>query len=625
MNVTCTGCPAKYAVPDEKVRGKKVRITCKHCGTNIVVDGTADANDGVLPKPAAKVALASAPGHGTAPAEAPGSVLVKPPTAAVAEVMFIVGFPDDRQHAHTVSQIVAMYSAGQIDDEALVWKDGMADWLSPFDVPELAAAFRAKNVAPRAGSPALSPMVEEEATLVVRSPLDDPEVAAAIAAAKAPAAVAAPTPAAPTPAAPTPAAPTPAAPTPAAPTPVAVAAPDAAADAAPGPAPVATGAGAMKPAEEPMFGRSAAARRVEKRADSVDLFGNLADAGSEGDVSLDLGSSEEPAHKLTGARNESSVLFSLDALTKSDSKATKAKEKEKEREKEEASAVLFGETAPDSLMNLGSGGLGAMAAPDFTKPVSAVAQTVPLSNPLQVPDAPANKGRGGVVLLVGFFAIAAAAAVAFVMMKKLPTTDPASIAPSATMQMSASPAPSSLEAPAPSAAPDASAASTASTASAGSSAPTAGAAAPTAGAAAAAGSQATTVAVAGSAKAATPAVAATPATPAVVNQPAEPAAAAKPPEAASPPDGAAFDKNAAVAALGSAAASAGSCKRADGPTGSGKVSVTFAPSGRATATSVAGELAGTEVGGCVARLFRSAKVPPFTGDPVTVSKSFTIQ
>ena len=605
MNVTCTGCPAKYAVPDEKVRGKKVRITCKHCGTNIVVDGTADANDGVLPKPAAKVALASAPGHGTAPAEAPGSVLVKPPTAAVAEVMFIVGFPDDRQHAHTVSQIVAMYSAGQIDDEALVWKDGMADWLSPFDVPELAAAFRAKNVAPRAGSPALSPMVEDEATLVVRSPLDDPEVAAAIAAAKAPAAVAAPTPAAPTP--------------------VAVAAPDAAADAAPGPAPVATGAGAMKPAEEPMFGRSAAARRVEKRADSVDLFGNVADAGSEGDVSLDLGSSEEPAHKLTGARNESSVLFSLDALTKSDSKATKAKEKEKEREKEEASAVLFGETAPDSLMNLGSGGLGAMAAPDFTKPVSAVAQTVPLSNPLQVPDAPANKGRGGVVLLVGFFAIAAAAAVAFVMMKKLPTTDPASIAPSATMQMSASPAPSSLEAPAPSAAPDASAASTASTASAGSSAPTAGAAAPTAGAAAAAGSQATTVAVAGSAKAATPAVAATPATPAVVNRPAEPAAAAKPPEAASPPDGAAFDKNAAVAALGSAAASAGSCKRADGPTGSGKVSVTFAPSGRATATSVAGELAGTEVGGCVARLFRSAKVPPFTGDPVTVSKSFTIQ
>src|SRR6187549_3807583 len=99
MNVTCTGCPAKYAVPDEKVRGKKVRITCKHCGTNIVVDGTA-ANDDVLSKPAAQVASpaatkpsASAPDHGKVPAQAKPAVQAKP--AAAAEVMYIVGFPDD--------------------------------------------------------------------------------------------------------------------------------------------------------------------------------------------------------------------------------------------------------------------------------------------------------------------------------------------------------------------------------------------------------------------------------------------------------------------------------------------------------------------------------------------------
>jgi hypothetical protein len=39
---------------------------------------------------------------------------------------------------------------------------------------------------------------------------------------------------------------------------------------------------------------------------------------------------------------------------------------------------------------------------------------------------------------------------------------------------------------------------------------------------------------------------------------------------------------------------------------------------------VEGPFGGTPVGGCVAKLFRAAKVPPFTGDPVTVSKSFTI-
>jgi hypothetical protein len=55
------------------------------------------------------------------------------------------------------------------------------------------------------------------------------------------------------------------------------------------------------------------------------------------------------------------------------------------------------------------------------------------------------------------------------------------------------------------------------------------------------------------------------------------------------------------------------------------VSITFMPSGRATNTQVSGDLAGTAVGGCVARLFRGAKVPAFSGDAVTVSKSFSVQ
>src|SRR6187431_226013 len=189
MNVTCTGCPAKYAVPDEKVRGKKVRITCKHCGTNIVVDGTVDTNDGLLSKPEPSVAAtakASALDAPSAKAVAPATKDPLQPNApaAPADVTFIVGFADDRQHPHTIAQIVELYGAGKIDDETLVWKDGMADWMSPLDVPELAAAFRAKNLAPRAAAPNFPPVAEDEATLVVRSPLEDAELAAAIAAGK---------------------------------------------------------------------------------------------------------------------------------------------------------------------------------------------------------------------------------------------------------------------------------------------------------------------------------------------------------------------------------------------------------------------------------------------------------
>ena len=51
MIIACTGCPAQYSVPDAKVQGKKVRVTCKHCGTGIIVDATAPAPPLPLPQP----------------------------------------------------------------------------------------------------------------------------------------------------------------------------------------------------------------------------------------------------------------------------------------------------------------------------------------------------------------------------------------------------------------------------------------------------------------------------------------------------------------------------------------------------------------------------------------------
>jgi hypothetical protein len=87
-----------------------------------------------------------------------------------------------------------------------------------------------------------------------------------------------------------------------------------------------------------------------------------------------------------------------------------------------------------------------------------------------------------------------------------------------------------------------------------------------------------------------------------------------------------FSKGAAVAALSAASSQAASCKKIGGPTGTGKVQVTFAPSGRVTSANVSsGPFAGTSVGGCVASIFRRAKVPPFSGSQITVSKSFTIR
>jgi hypothetical protein len=104
--------------------------------------------------------------------------------------------------------------------------------------------------------------------------------------------------------------------------------------------------------------------------------------------------------------------------------------------------------------------------------------------------------------------------------------------------------------------------------------------------------------------------------------PAETATAAT---AAPPSAEVAFDKGAASAALAAAAGQAGGCKQEGDPSGTARVQVTFVPSGRVTSANVQGPpFAGTPTGGCIARAFRSASVPPFTGDPVTVSKTVSI-
>ena len=68
------------------------------------------------------------------------------------------------------------------------------------------------------------------------------------------------------------------------------------------------------------------------------------------------------------------------------------------------------------------------------------------------------------------------------------------------------------------------------------------------------------------------------------------------------------------------------CKRPDGPTGNGKVKVTFGPNGQVNNSEIEGPpFAGTAVGGCIAGKFRAAHVPPFSGAPVAVGKSFSLE
>jgi hypothetical protein len=108
----------------------------------------------------------------------------------------------------------------------------------------------------------------------------------------------------------------------------------------------------------------------------------------------------------------------------------------------------------------------------------------------------------------------------------------------------------------------------------------------------------------------------------------EPAEVAPPPAPPPPPavDGEAgpFSRGAAMAALGSASSRAASCKRPDGPTGMGRATVTFAPSGAVSNVVVPAPFSGTGVGACVTAVFKGARVPAFTGSSVQLPQSFRI-
>ncbi len=608
MNVSCTSCSAKYAIPDEKVRGKKVKITCKHCGTGIIVDGTkidaaAEAPAASAPAPAAAHApvAAPAPAAVAAPvATAPMPAVVPKVTAPmpVAEPSYDIAYPDDRQETLSVSEIVNKYAAGSLDDLAFLWREGMTDWKAPFDIPELATALRTRGLKPAPAAPAAAPFTDDdEATKVQDSPFDSLESQSSVPGVWH-----------------EPAKEAPSSPEAAFDLRAPAALPFERAEPVASPKPAATSPKPAAAAPKHEATKPAAARRSAARGGG-DLFGDLAGAGSEEDESLGA-EAKDLQPKMTGARNESSVLFSLDALVKQEQKPVPTK-KSSAAKQDDAAAILMGtDSSPSSLSNVGTGSFGAgsfgaaFAAPDFNAPVAAPLPEARASDPVELPNAaPATKK--GMGLWIGIAAVVALAGGAFAMglPAKLAGTPPA---PTPSAPVAAVPTPTA--AATPEAAPTAAAPSATAPTSA---APATGTGGASAAPVAAAGGAAPVAAVTKPGEAA--------AKPAdkPADKPAE-KPADKPAEAAAS-SAAPFDKSAAIAALSAAAGSAQSCKTPDGPTGSGKVSITFMPSGRATNTQVSGDLAGTAVGGCVARIFRGAKVPPFAGDAVTVSKSFSVQ
>jgi predicted Zn finger-like uncharacterized protein len=474
-----------------------------------------------------------------------------------------VNLSDTDSRTMTTAEVIEGFRSGLITGDAFVWKDGMGDWLPIMDCVELA--------------PLLSGPTDPPAPVAGQTPLA-PQVAAAPAAAAAPAKV--------------------------------------------GGVPDLSAPGAIS-------GALAARAASAKASPAADLFGDIDAAGSESeDVDLATSARVVPTapgstaydDKPTGQRNENSVLFSLDAMKagfiggaptvteKSKPAAPKPGAPGAPRATQPSNPDdPFGMGASAGIAGMGAGGnplfslnanqaLLTAPAPPEPKPVPVPAYAAPGAAAPAGMDAKTKKlvmfggaGAAALILLLGGLLVfggkkddaaedAAKAAASAKAEDKKPEEKKEEPKPEEKKEEPA-PAPS---APSEEKKPDEAKADAAK----------ADASKPAAGHTAAA---------------------------AATTKKEEPAPAAG--ASTAPP----FSKASAISALGAAAGSAGGCKKAGGPTGVGKVQVTFAPSGRVTTATVMGPpFSGTAVGGCVASAFKRAKVPAFSGNAVTVSKSFAI-
>lgn len=87
----------------------------------------------------------------------------------------------------------------------------------------------------------------------------------------------------------------------------------------------------------------------------------------------------------------------------------------------------------------------------------------------------------------------------------------------------------------------------------------------------------------------------------------------------------AFDSVAASSAITAAFARAGSCLEAGDPRNAATIHLTYAPSGRVTSAVLSGPYAGSAIGGCIASKLRTARIPAFSGDYVTVKRTSVLQ
>lgn len=143
MKFLCGNCRAKYQIADEKVEGRTLRMICRECGKEIIIQNK--------PRPSGHPA-AGARRAASAPPSALGSVLAedfrrqlsqRPAERRAAPVMeqWHVAINDIPVGPMNRSELVRKVQLGAVNADSLAWREGLDDWMPARQIPELAILF----------------------------------------------------------------------------------------------------------------------------------------------------------------------------------------------------------------------------------------------------------------------------------------------------------------------------------------------------------------------------------------------------------------------------------------------------------------------------------------------------
>ncbi|MBK7863925.1 MAG: zinc-ribbon domain-containing protein [Archangiaceae bacterium] len=155
MNVTCDKCNKRYAIADDKVRGKSVKIRCKQCQNLISVQGPPAGAAGQTAAPlAATSSNVAAPGVGGMVGSSPweDERTRAMPALDLSPTWFAM-VKGKQIGPLTLRDLELRVKTGEVSLRTYLWKQGMADWKRASDVPEVSPVFAGVSVGASAVGP----------------------------------------------------------------------------------------------------------------------------------------------------------------------------------------------------------------------------------------------------------------------------------------------------------------------------------------------------------------------------------------------------------------------------------------------------------------------------------------